>query len=315
MYQQFFVLFAIMFSGYFLRKFDVIDDNMNKGLNRFILYFSFPCLILEKIGTFPMDQTTMNLFYIVFGIGFVLFAVYAGIAFLYVKVRHFPKEKAGVIEFSMTSPNTGFMGFPITLLFFGEKGLLLILALNSVLYIYAFTYGLYLLRRNADKVKEKNMKKNMLGLLKLLLNPSIITLILGLIISNYHIDIPVPLLSYLRLIGDVATPMVMVFIGSSLYGSNLVAMIKDRSIAESVLMKLLFLPVITALLVMFLPISVLAKTMCVFSCAFPTAAIVPILAEQEGKNVELASMIVLLSTVLSMGTIPVIVEFAKLLFG
>jgi len=92
---------------------------MNRGLNRFIVYFSFPCLILEKIGTFPMDKTTMNLFYLVFGIGFALFAVYAGIAFLYVKARHFPKEKAGIIEFAMTSPNTGFMGFPITLLFFG----------------------------------------------------------------------------------------------------------------------------------------------------------------------------------------------------
>src|SRR5665648_1187849 len=87
MYQQFFVLFAIMFAGYFLRKFDIIDYNMNRGLNRFIVYFSFPCLILEKIGTFPMDGTTMNLFYIVFGIGFALFAVYAGIAFLYVKAR------------------------------------------------------------------------------------------------------------------------------------------------------------------------------------------------------------------------------------
>ena len=314
MYQQFFVLFAIMFSGYFLRKFDIIDFNMNKGLNRFIVYFSFPCLILEKIGTYPMNKTTMNLFYIVFGIGFFLFALYATIAFFYVKVRHFPKEKAGIIEFAMTSPNTGFMGFPITLLFFGEKGLLLILALNSVLYIYAFTYGLYLLRRNKDELKEKSMKNNMVGLFKLLLNPSIITLILGLVISNYHIEIPVYILSYLQLIGDVATPMVMIFIGSSLYGSNLFEMIKDRAITDAAIMKLLVLPLITAGVVLFLPLSVLAKTMCVFSCAFPTAAIVPILAEQEGKNVELASMILLLSTVLSMVTIPLIVEFTKLAF-
>ncbi|MBK5263547.1 MAG: AEC family transporter [Peptostreptococcaceae bacterium] len=314
MYQQFFVLFAIMFSGYFLRKFDIIDFNMNRGLNRFIVYFSFPCLILEKIGTFPMDKPTMNLFYIVFGIGFVLFAIYAAVAFFYVKARHFPKEKAGIIEFAMTAANTGFMGFPITLLFFGEKGLLLILAINAVFYIYSFTYGLYLLRRNNDKLKEKNMKNNMIGLLKLLMNPSIITLILGLFISNYQIDIPVPLLSYLQLIGSVATPMVMIFIGSSLYGSNLFDMIKDRAIVESVIIKLLVLPVITAVLVMFLPLSVLAKTMCVFSSAFPTAALVPILTEQEGKNVEFASMILLLSTVLSMVTIPVIVEFTKIIF-
>jgi len=179
MYQQFFVLFAIMFSGYLLRKFVIIDFNMNRGLNRFIVYFSFPCLM----------------------------------------------------------------------------------------------------------------------------------------ISNNHFEIPVVIQSYLQLIGDVATPMVMIFIGSSLYGCNLLDMIKDRVIAESVIMKLLVMPVITALLVMFLPLSVLAKTMCVFSCAFPTAAMVPILTEQEGKNVEFASMILLLSTVLSMVTIPVIVEFARIVFG
>jgi predicted permease len=249
-----------------------------------------------------------------FGIGFLLYGIYAAIAFFYVKARHFPKVKSGLIEFAMTAANTGFMGFPITLLFFGEKGLLLILAINAVFYIYSFTYGLYLLRRDHDRVKEKNMKKNMMGLVKLLLNPSIITLILGLFISNYQIDIPVPLLSYLQLIGSVATPMVMIFIGSSLYGSNLFEMIKDKAIAEATIMKLLVLPLITAGVVLFLPLSVLAKTMCVFSCAFPTAAIVPILTEQEGKNVEFASMILLLSTVLSMVTIPIIVEFTKMIF-
>ena len=111
-----------------------------------------------------------------------------------------------------------------------------------------------------NQAKLKISPEPVVGLLKLFINPSIICLILGLIICNYQIDIPVPLLSYLQL-------------------------------------------------------SVLAKTMCVFSSAFPTAAIVPILTEQEGKNVEFASMILLLSTVLSMVTIPIIIEFTKMVFG
>ena len=42
-------------------------------------------------------------------------------------------EEAGVAEFSMASPNNGFMGFPVAMIFFGETGLLLMLAHNAAM--------------------------------------------------------------------------------------------------------------------------------------------------------------------------------------
>ena len=50
MYAKYFVLFAILFTGYFLRKIGFLDDAMNHGLNKFIVYFAYPCMIIHKPG-------------------------------------------------------------------------------------------------------------------------------------------------------------------------------------------------------------------------------------------------------------------------
>ena len=51
MYANYLVLFAILFTGYFLRKIRFLDDAMNHGLNKFIVYFAYPCMIVHNLGT------------------------------------------------------------------------------------------------------------------------------------------------------------------------------------------------------------------------------------------------------------------------
>ena len=83
----------------------------------------------------------------------------------------------------MASPNNGFMGFPVAMIFFGETGLLLMLAHNAAMNFYIFTYGTRALRRNSPDRRKATPAGVFKAILKLMVNPNILALITGFIIS------------------------------------------------------------------------------------------------------------------------------------
>ncbi|MEG0156435.1 MAG: AEC family transporter [Anaerovoracaceae bacterium] len=301
---QFFVLFAILFTGYFLRKSKFIDGKMNEGVNKFVCYFAYPCLLVKNIGSLSMNGTLVREFLLMAGLTAVLYVIYSAYAYFYAKARHFPKRISNVAELAMASSNDGFMGFPITLIFFGEKGLFLMMAHNVALNTFYFTYGLIVLRRN-NEGKNKSGAKEVLSIIgKVLLNPNILGIVLGFVLTFAGVSLDNAFGSYLSLMGNVATPMAMIFIGSTLAESNFIEMFRNRIVWEASINKLIILPLITALAVWFLPVSPMIKATLILGCCFPAGATVSMLAQQEKQNEEMASKILFLTTMASIVTIP-----------
>ena len=316
MYGQFFVLFALVFSGYFLRKVKVINEGMAGGLHTFISYFAFPCLLVYKIGTLDMTSGLAAQLLIMTLLSCGLFALYAICARLFVKYLKYPHRVAAVAELSMAAPNNGFMGFPIALLFFGQEGLFLIMGHNIALNLYAFTYGLYALRRAPKEKGEKIHKtkwerfqaariKAWTVAIRLILNPNILAMVAGFIICFGRISLDNPVGVYLEYMANIATPMAMMFIGATLAGTNFLDLFRNRIVWESAVAKLILIPAISLLAVVFLPIDPVMKGILVIATALPTAAVISVLVQQEGRDAMMASKIIFFTTVMSMGTIPV----------
>ena len=132
------------------------------------------------------------------------------------------------------------------------------------------------------------------------------------IISVSGVGLPGSVDEYMLYIGNVSTPMAMIFIGSTLAKCNILEIIRDRIVIEATINKLILLPVITFVLVIFLPIDPTLKIITVLGCCFPAAATVSMLAEQEGEDQAMASKILFLSTVLSSITIPLAIKLLNL---
>lgn len=308
MIARYLVLFAILFTGYILRKINFLDDEMNHGLNKFIVYFAYPCMIVHNIGTLEMSGKLAFNFILMLILSVAFFFLYGGFMYLYGKVRKFPREISHVAEFASASPNNGFMGFPITLLFYGEEGMFLMLAHNSAMNFFFFTYGIKLLQRNKKGNSRKTPRGALRSVLKVVTNPNTIALVVGLLISLLGKDIPVAVDEYLVYIGNVSTPMAMIFIGSTLAQYNLLDILKDRVTIEGSINKLIILPLLTLAIVYFLPIDNFIKAMLVLGCCLPGAAVVSMLTEQEGEDHVVSSKILFLSTIVSIVTIPLSVE-------
>lgn len=303
---QFVIFFALLATGYVCRKTNIINDGMNKSINSLIINVAFPCLILGRIGSLEMAGGIFENFMITLGLYTSLFVIYGFYAVLYVSVRKFPKEDRAVSEFSIISPNNGFMGFPIAFAFFGEVGLLYMIACNLALNLMFFSYGIHLMTRDEEGYT-MGFKDIMKSLGKLLVNPNIVAAVAGLIICGNNITMPETLVTYLDLVGGVATPMAMIYIGSTLTGSNIFKIIKNRMIIEIVINKLLIIPALTLLIVFLLPMDPLIKTICVLSSAFPCATTVPIFAELYNNKKSIASEALFLSTIVSLISLPIII--------
>ena len=313
MYERYLVLFAILFTGWFLRKINFIDDKMNHSMNKLIVYFAYPCLIIHNIGSLEMTKNLLKEFLIMFALSLVLFYFYGFFSKGYAYIRRFPQDSSAVAEFAMAMPNNGFIGFPVAIIFFGEEGLLLMLAHNAAMNFFIFTYGIALLKNVKNPQKEKtSFIKIVRATLKLILNPNILALLIGFAISITGLGLAGPIDEYLLYIGNVSTPMAMIFIGSSLSSYKIGETIKDRVVIESSMIKLIWLPLVTMLIVYLLPVSNLIKIITTLGIAFPTAATVPMLAQQEGIDESIGSKILFLSTMISVISVPLLINFILL---
>lgn len=314
MYGRFLVIFALIFTGYMLAKKKIFGDEATFAINRFIVYFACPCMIVQKISALEMDNRTFKDFMLMLVLSTVLMCAGYLVCYLYSKLRRFPQDIANVAELSMSSPNNGFMGFPIALLFFGDIGLLFMLAHNAALNLYFFSLGIMVMKRNKKDEGIMSVRQLAMFAAKMITNPNILATLAGLIICGLNLHLPEAVGEYFSYVGNITIPMALIYIGTTLTKSRFGDIIKNVRIIECSVVKLVLIPAFTAAAVAFMPVSTIIKATCVLGTSFPTAALVPMVAQQEEQNAQFACEALFLSTVLSAVTIPVWVQLINIMF-
>ncbi len=316
MYAQFLVLFGIIFVGFICRKRDIINDATTGGVNRLILNIALPCLIFEKTATLEMSASTIEAFFLTLAISLAALAAHGVIAYYYCKFRKYEADKSSVAEFGMMFPNNGFMGFPVTLIFFGDYGLFLMIANNTAMNLAAFSYGMALLRRGdgAKGQKLSHIDHLVKSLERIIINPNILATIAGLIVCLAGVSLPAAFDTFLTYLGGLATPLAMIMVGSILANGNILSGAKDRKVIESTIISNIVIPALTVLMVGFLPVDPMIKVIVVLAALFPCATLMVILSRETNRDSVFASEFLVLSTLLSMATLPLGIKLISMLF-
>ena len=310
MYQQLFILFALIFTGYALAKAGILNEAVTLGINKMILFFAFPCLIAYKLGTMEVSVQMAKDFVIVNVLGAVSFVLFTIIAHLYYRVRGLTDKVSAPMMLCSCMPNNGFLGYPVTLVFLGNPGLILMIAHGAIVFnVYTYSYAITYLRNSALKDKPKLTKGRVLTMvLQVALNPNIIGIEVGLIIFAAGISLDNVAGDYLSMIADMASPLAMIYTGAMLAKNKFLDMFKNKIVWEGVFLKLILIPAIFFALTYWLPISDLAKAILVLGVAFPSAATPVMLGQQNGLDTRQATQLLFMSTLLSMITLPVLMH-------
>ena len=293
-FNQILSLFLIISVGFYGRKRKIIYANLTNGLSRMLLEITTPLLIISSFnfdGSSDLAGNTIKAFLY----GMIIFIITPLMVkpFL-VKIE---RGKRKVLQFALVFSNCGFMGLPLTAAVLGEEAVIYASIFNMCFNIFIWTYGVRLF---SDTTDFKDFKK-------LLGNPGIISVLIGLLISLFSIQLPSTLNETIVIVGRLTTPISMIIIGSLLATIDFKAVFRDKSIYYASFIKLILIPTVLYWISLLLSDNSLLMKTYILIQAMPAGATTSLFAERFNREKEYSALIVSFSTLLSIITIPIIV--------
>ena len=289
-------LFLIILVGVYAAKKRIITKEINKGLTNILLKITLPCLVVSSFIFDLSDELKDNIIRCFIYSPLVLII---SIVISYILLIPIKGEKKIIIQFANVFSNCGFIGFPIVFSIYGNEGVIYASIFNLFFTAFLWTYGVILFN---GKMKREDIKK-------VLLNPAIVAVFIGLIIMIFGFDIPSVLSSTLDLVGNMTSPLSMIIVGVILGNAKIISYLKDKTIYYSAFLKLIIMPCILILISKLLKdTSLVIKTLIIVT-AMPAAAMTSILAESFDKESEYSAVIVFMTTLFSVITFPILLNF------
>lgn len=288
-------LFLIMLLGVYGSKINIITNEINKGLSEILLRITLPLMIVSSFVFNFNDEMKRNISktFIYSFLTFIIVAIFSYIFLLPVK-----GEKKKILQFANVFSNCGFIGFPIMESIYGQEGVVYTSIFNMFFAIFTWTYGVMIF---TGEVSYKEIKR-------VLLNPCVIAVYIGIILMIFDINIPIVIYSTLKTVGSMTSPLSMIIVGAILSKAHIKKSLRDWTIYYGSLIKLLVIPILIYIVTRIIKDnSNVAYTMVVLS-AMPAAAMTSILAENFNKESEYASIVVFFTTLFCLFTFPIILN-------
>lgn len=306
-FQQMMVLFGMMLVGFFCYKWDWIDDHSYGKLSKIVVNILNPLLVIDGVLGKSRDGSIHNLLTnLVMVILYFVFLIIISIPV--VKIIRPEKENVGVYRLMMIFSNVGFMGIPVISALYGSDVIIYIvfymLGYNFLLY----TYGIILARSSAKPTYAENHNSNgsFKENLKAIINPGTIVGIIAIILFVCKIQVAAPMTSFIQYLSQCVVPFSMILIGASMAQQELKTIFKDVRMYWFLLIRLILIPVIMALCVRNLPLDPQILGVFILMLAMPVGSIVVLVAMEQGADSACCTRGSVISTLLSIITIPVI---------
>jgi predicted permease len=308
-----FLVFSLIFVGLFSCKIGWISPNASKSLSNIVINIAAPCVIISAMCAEKLDSKATGHILLLFSISFILYILITLLSFPLARLLKVEKSQRGVYRNFLVFTNNGFMGFPIALAIFGSKGLFYMVMVNIVTNFFIYSVGPANLRSEADKRIHHTPAQHLHGILleikEVLLQPPIICLIIGIIIMFGHIPLPSLAFDFLEIVGALMTPLAMFVVGINLSQSNPREVMLNHKLIVVCALRLAIIPGLIFLILMPLMLkgilSPLSVGVITLTIALPCGSVPVALAEQYGNNPKLSAEGTFLSTLFSIGTIPV----------
>jgi malonate transporter len=293
-------IFALIFAGWFARRIGVLGPHATTELNRFVVYLALPALLFDIIAHARWADVWQPGFIAAFGLsGALIFGV--TVAFRLRRPRHL--ADAAIDGLNAGYANTGFIGFPLALVALGRQAMAPTMIATIITVCAIFAVAIVLIEIGLQTETHRTRVGMKVGR-SLLRNPLLVAPALGTLVPLAGLGIPVPIESFLKLLGGAASPCALVALGLFLAAERKTT---DRDIGSTALLvgfKLVLQPTVAWVLASgVFGLSPLLTHAAVLLAALPTGTGPFMLAELYGREADVTSNVVLVSTVASILTV------------
>lgn len=282
--------------GFLLAKSKLLGREAIPAFAKVLLYVCQPALTLYSFSKVEYSLGLLANMGIFFGISL---AGQLGLLILfYFILRKKSREdvKYRILNISLVLSNCGFFGVPVAESLFPEM-------LEAAMYSMVFSLGLNLICWTAVMAIVTRDKKY-ISPKQIFLNPSTVSFAAALLMLVFGIRLPDILSDGINIIGRFATPLCMLILGMRLGFTRWRVVFSGYIQYIAVAIKQILVPALMLLCVMFLPIDENMKKLSFVLFACPVASNVLNFAEVCGEGQENAAANVLLGTLSSIATMP-----------
>lgn len=301
MFQITFTTVAIMllyaFPGFLMIKSKLIKQDSIAAFASLLMYVCTPCLTFYSLNKIEYSKDIVGKLGIFFCIAFLVMLVFASLAFLVFRKKYAEKQYR-IYTIASFLGNCTFMGVPLLEALFPDEPITVAYSISFFLAmnIICWTFGSYVITQDRKYISMK----------KVFINPAVLSVIVAVPLWMLGFPLPSMLMDSISLLGRMTTPLCMLVLGMRLATLSFKTVFGNPMQYLIVAIKQLALPLVAFLVLLIVPADpTLEKTLFIIF-ATPIASVVLNFAEMLHEGQETAAGCVLLGSMLSIVTIPVL---------
>lgn len=298
---QFFIIlfpiFSIFIVGFIAQKvlkFDVAN------LSKMSLYVLSPFLAFKTFYTHTLTSDYFIYIAYIFGLCFSLVFI---VSMWSIAMRYSVKERCALI-LSSCFMNNGNYGTPVLLVFFGSLGFDLGVIMMVLQQFVMSTVGIYYAAKGSaqsDIVSQKDVIKKVIRM------PVAYGAFAGIIFQLCHIPLSKSIMTSIGMIGDSSIVIIMIILGMQLAKIK-ITQLDYPKLSFALTTRMVISPIVAFAMVYFMPLSPMYKQILIVLAAMPSAANTTLMSVQFDTHPELVSSATLVSTLLSLITLPIVLS-------
>lgn len=303
--------------GYAMFRTGKISQEGSKSMGNLLIFLSLPCVI---INSFLVERTPERI------TGFFVSALMAILVLvLSMMISRLILGRHAIDNFAGSFANPGFFGVPLIVASVGQGGVFYIAAFIAFLNLLQWTYGVSLLQNSDEngllvkkekKAEDEGFGKKAGALAKRFVTaPFMIAILIGMFFFLTGIPMPSVLSKSVSYIAGLNTPIAMFAIGVYMAQTDILKMFTKPRLYLVSLVRMIIIPAVTIALLCVLPASMSEMKLAVLiAAACPVGSNVAVYAQLHNKDFAYAVETVVISTLLSIVTLPLICGIAGILF-
>ncbi len=297
---QVLVLFVLIGVGVVCTKTKLLSAAGVRCMADVVLYFATPCVIIRSFQR-PLTPSLMK------DLGIAALAAVGvhllGIALAHLCCHDKDESRRCVLRFGVVFSNAGYMAIPLQQAILGDDGVFFGAVFVAIFNIVLWTYGVGIM---SGGVKA-------LSLRKVLLSPGLLGVVFGLFFLLCGITLPTVIASPISHLANLNTPLPMLIIGYYLAGADIKEALRDRFAYLSIALRLLAIPLITLGTLWLCGVRGTVLVSAVIGASAPVATATTMFSAKFERSPTLSVNLVVVSTLLSAVTMPLIVGLANAL--
>lgn len=294
------IFLILILVGIITVKCGILDDRSLVSVSKLVMRVALPAYIF--INTVE-GSTREGLFssLLMIPLTIIMYLLLILLGQLLVKVFHLEGNRQKVFRAVATFGNVGFMGIPLVVELYPDTALIYISLFTILDQCLFWTYGVSL-TKPADGPKEKLSLKG----LKNLLSPALVAILLGTVLVLLGVHLPNVLTSALSKLGSASMPLSLIYIGGMLCMTDIRRVLKCYELYAEILFKMLVLPLVFFFFMHLCGVPGDMAGTVTFLTALPAISTVPMLSKNNGSDGEYALCAVMLTTMASLITLPLV---------